>query len=197
MPPSGQSFAQPGAIPSAEQTEEARWFEEQVQPHDAQLKAYLRNSFPAVRDVDDIVQEAYLRVLKARTAQPIQSAKAFLFKVARHLALDLLRHHRKSPINSVGHLDGLGVIEDRPDAAELASRQEKIRLLAEGISRLPNRCREIFLLHKIQGLSRREVALKLGLSEKTVEVQTARAMDRCGIFLRKHGVNGLSSDERR
>jgi len=62
----------------------ARWFEEQVQPQGAQLKSYLRGSFPSIEDVDDIVQESYLRIWKARAAQPIESARAFLFRVARN-----------------------------------------------------------------------------------------------------------------
>ena len=70
------------------------WFSEEVQPHDAQLKAYLRSAVPAVRDVDDVVQDSYVRLLTARTAEPIRSAKAFLFRVARHLAVDALRGNR-------------------------------------------------------------------------------------------------------
>ena len=72
----------------------ARWFTEQVQPHDANLRGYLRGSFPAMDEVDDVVQESYLRLWKARAVQPIKSGKAFLFRVARNLALDLLRRRR-------------------------------------------------------------------------------------------------------
>lgn len=74
-----------------------KWFAEEVQPHGPSLRAFLRGRFPAVRDVDDVVQESYLRIWKARARHPIDSAKAFLFRIARNLALDTLRHEKNSP----------------------------------------------------------------------------------------------------
>jgi len=91
-------------------TEQARWFSEEVLPHDPQLKAYLRGAFPSVRDVEDVVQESYLRVWCARATQPIQSTRAFLFRVARNLALDFVRHERASPIIALGSLNELPVL---------------------------------------------------------------------------------------
>ena len=178
--------------------EAARWFANEVRTHDAALRAYLHGSFPSVRtEVEDVIQESYLRTWKARTTQPILSARSFLFRVARNLALDVVRHNQASPIHRAADLDGLPVLEDKPDAAEAASRQDRIALLAEAMLQLPSRCREVFILHKIKQLSRREVASRLGLSERTVEVQTARATRRCADYLRKRGVNGLFDDEAR
>lgn len=148
-------------------------------------------------EVEDVIQESYLRTWKARATQPILSVRAFLFRVARNLALDVVRHNQASPIDRAKHLEGLSVIEDEPDAAELAARQERIGLLAEAMLQLPRRCQEIFILHKIKQLTRREVASRLGLSERTVEVQTARAVRRCAEYLRKRGVNGLFDDDAR
>lgn len=176
--------------------EHARWFTDEVHPHDAQLRAYLRGSFPAVRDVDDVVQESYLRVWRMRAAGPIRSARAFLFTVARRLAIDCTRRFGTSPIFAVEDLARLPVADEAADVAGEADRHERVALLGEAVGELPTRCREVFLLHKIQSLSRRETAERLGLAEKTVEVQTARAMERCGEYLRRRGVTGLFSDER-
>lgn len=177
--------------PAAAGQTAANWFSDEVHAHDSQLKAYLRGSFPAVRDVDDVVQESYLRMWKARASTPIQSAKAFLFRIARNVAVDLLRRDRASPIEPVVHLDGLNVLEDRPDAAESAGRQERVQLITEAIASLPPRCREIFVLHQIKGLSRKETAERMGLSDRTVAVQTTRGIKRLAEFMRKRGVNGL------
>jgi RNA polymerase sigma-70 factor (ECF subfamily) len=153
-----------------------RWFADDVYAHDSSLKAYLRGSFPSVRDVDDLVQESYLRIWKARAAQPIASAKAFLFTVARRLALDLMRHDRRSPIVGVTDLDQLFVLNKVPDAADAAATSQEIELLAEAVDSLPARCREIFLLRRIQGVSQKDIAARLGLSEQTVQVQAARGL---------------------
>jgi len=160
------------------------------------LKAYLRGAFPAVRDLDDIVQESYLRVWRARLGRPILSAKAFLFQVARHLALDVIRHNRGGPQIVSGDLSGLSVIDDKPDAAQTLSYHEKVELVAEVLADLPKGCREILILSKFNQLRQKEVAARLGISERTVESQLARAMKLCEKQLRRRGMRGLHCDER-
>lgn len=180
----------------APEVERTRWFTDEVHLHDASVRSYLSQSFPLAREnVDDLMQESYLRIWKARAVQPIESARAFLFRVARNVALDLLRRHRASPIEAVPRLDDLPVLEDEPDAADAAGRRERVRLLAEAIAALPARCREVFILHKIRGFSRKETAALLGLSDRTVGVHTDRAVKRCAEFLRRRGVGGLFDDE--
>ena len=109
----------PGTL-SPHETETARWFAAEVQPHEPALRGYLRGSFPAVRDVDDVVQESYLRMWRARAAQPIASARSFLFQVARRLALDTVRRERISPVAHVPNLAALPVAADGPGTADLA-----------------------------------------------------------------------------
>ena len=172
----------------------SQWFSDEVYPHDSSLKAYLRSSFPAVRDVEDVVQESYLRVWRRQLARPIASAKGFLFQVARHVALDLLRHENRSPFIPVVDLAGLTVMEDGPSVAEQACTHEEISVLAAAIDSLPGRCREIFILRKLQDVPQKEIARRLEISEQTVEVQIGRANRRCEEFLRRHSVvRGLSS----
>jgi len=168
-----------------------------VHAHDSSLRSYVRGAFPAVRDVDDVVQESYLRLWKACAAQRIRSAKAFLFTVARHLALDHVRRNRVSPITHFGHLDGLNIIEEKAELIDEVGRRERLQLLADAIARLPDRCRDVFIRYKIQGLSRKEAATQLGLSEKTVEAHTAHAMRHCETFFRRKGVKGIFDHDTR
>ncbi|MGH8016703.1 MAG: RNA polymerase sigma factor [Opitutaceae bacterium] len=79
-------------------TDQTRWFAEEVHVHEASLRSYVRGAFPAVHDVV-VVQESYLRIWRARLAQPIVSSKAFLFTVARHVVNDLARRARRSPVH--------------------------------------------------------------------------------------------------
>ena len=190
------SFTPITSAPSPASTDEqnpARWFAEQVYPHDRALKAHLRGSFPSVRDVEDLVQESYLRVWHRQLACPIASAKGFLFKVARRLALDTLRHERHSPFDRVTDLSVSRVIDNGPNVAEAACTRQEIEFLMEAIESLPHRCREIVMLRKIQGMPQKEIAAKLGLSEQTVQVQARRGLRRCDEYLRRHGVIRTSS----
>ncbi len=170
-----------------------RWFEQEVHVHEGSLRAYLRGVFPSVRDVDDVVQESFLRVWRARSERSISFAKTFLFQVARHLAIDLIRHERRSPIIPVTDLEASTVVESGPHAAEQASTRQEVSLLLEAIDSLPARCREIVILRKLQGVSQKEIAARLSLSEQTVQVQVARGVKRCEKFLRHRGVRGLRS----
>lgn len=169
-------------------SDDTEWFAQEVHPHESSLRAYLRGAFPRVRDVDDVVQQSYLRIWKARAAHPIVSARAFLFTIAKRLAVDSLRREGHSPVEPLGDLSRLSVVEEGPSVQEAISYDEKVRLLGQAIGALPSRCREIVYLHKIQGVPQREVAERLGLSPKTVENQMARGLRKCEEFFRRRGI---------
>lgn len=168
--------------------ESARWFKEKVQAHDSQLKAYLRGKFPSVRDVEDVVQDSYIRVWQRHVRQPIASVKAFLFTVARHAALDRLRSDSNAPFAHVAEGDILAVSQPATSIPEAACLAEETAVLLDAIARLPQRTREIYLLRKFEGLSQREIAERLGLSIRTVEVLIGRANRACERYLRVRGI---------
>jgi len=173
----------PAASPPA-----SRWFVEEVHAHDASLKAYLRSSYPALRDLDDVVQESYLRIWKARMAQPIRFTKSYLFQIARNLSLDLTRRHQSSPIVDVEDSVVMSVRDAAPAADERACLRDELRLLARAIDALPARCREIMILRQLEGVPQKEIAVRLELSVLTVQVQVVRGLRRIDAYLRRHGV---------
>jgi RNA polymerase sigma-70 factor (ECF subfamily) len=136
------------------------------------LRAWLQSRFPAESDIDDIVQESYVRVLQAWTTGPIASPKAFLFAVARNLVLGRVRHEKV-----VGSSDYLAesafenVLDESADVPNAVARAQELELLTLAIQSLPTRCRQIITLRKLYGLSQKEVAAQLGISEHTVEAQ--------------------------
>lgn len=192
-------MAEPPAIviPSADHMpalEQARWFVDEVQPHEGQLKAYLRGAFPAVRDVDDVVQESYLRLWRSKLGGRIDSARSFLFQVARHLAIDAERRRQTAATDTGWNLAELPVLEEAPDAAEALSYKEKVSLMAEALAHLPTRCRETFVLRKFQGVPQKTIAAQLGISERTVESHVTRGMKLCEAYLRRRGVTSFAHD---
>ena len=186
MPRPALSAPTPQRLPTAE---ENRWFSEEVHVHEPSLRAYLRTQFPFAPDIDDVVQESFLRLWRVRMGQPVRYAKALLFKVARHLVIDTARRNRISPIDRVTDFAALPVIEDgRSGPAEAACKRDEVVLLAAAIDSLPARCREILILRKLRGVPQKAIATQLGLSEQTVQVQVSRGVRRCEDFLRAHGV---------
>lgn len=164
------------------------WFAEEVQPHESKLRAWLQARFPSLTDTDDLVQESYIRLLRARQSGQVLNAKNYLFATARHAAIDLVRRDKVISFEHVGEFDRLPVLEERPDASETAIRNEEIGILREAMHALPTRCRQVFTLRKLYGLSHKEIAARLQVSEKTVEEQVNRAMRRCAAFLRSRGL---------
>jgi len=113
---------------SPHSSKHARWFAEEVQPHESSLRSYLRHTFPSLSDVDDVVQESHARLLRAHDAGRITYAKAFLFTTARNAALDFFRRRKLVTIETVGDLSGLTVYDDAPDAAAIVNRQQGLGL---------------------------------------------------------------------
>jgi len=168
--------------------ERARWFAAEVQPYRSSLREYVRAAFPALGDAEDVVQESLFRLWRLKSATPIRSAKAFLFTVARNIALDTVRRTRISPVFAVPDLSALPVIEEGTDVRGAASHSEEVALLAEALQSLPPRCREIIILRKFQNLPQKEVAARLGISELTVQEQVYRGLRRLEKILTKRGL---------
>jgi RNA polymerase sigma-70 factor (ECF subfamily) len=166
--------------------EQDRWFAEEVQPCAPMLRAWLQRQFPSFCDVDNIVQEACLRVLEAGKNGELHSPKAFLFATARNLALSQLRHHEVERIDPLAEIEALSVIDMDAGVPETVARNEELELLTQAIQALPKRCRQIFTLRKIYQLSQKEIASELGISEHTVEVQGTIGLRKIAEFFDRH-----------
>lgn len=166
--------------------EAARWFAEEVRPHEPALRGYLRSQFPSL-EVDDVVQESYLKLLKARTAGKVTSTKAYFFSVARNTALTLFRRRRIYSEVPVNELPEWRVLDGGPDAAETTNQHLRMALAVEAIGQLPARCQEICRLAAWERMAPADIASRLGIAESTVHVQLARGMMKCAAYLRARG----------
>lgn len=168
--------------------EDSRWFAEEVQPYEPALRAYLQGRFPALKDQDDIVQDAYARLLRARAAGTIRHPKALLFTTARNIALDFFRRKRPTSMEDITHFDESAVLLDRPDLVERVSRDQELDILAEAVRALPDRCRQVIMLRYLDGLAYKEIAVQLDISSETVKAQLAKGMRRCAEYFRERGL---------
>lgn len=169
------------------ETEQAQWFVDEVLPHEGDLRDWLKSRFPNVKDVDDLVQEAYSRLLKAYGSGPIVNPRAYLFVVSRNLALNQLRHLRYDWPKGAWEVDPLSILDEVNSPPEAMVIKEELQHLIHAIQSLPDRCRQVMTLRKIYGLSQKEVAKKLGISVRTVEAQGIIGLRKCIAYFRQHG----------
>jgi RNA polymerase sigma factor (sigma-70 family) len=162
------------------------WFSTELQPHEPMLRAWLRSQFPAQADIDDIVQEAFVRVLKARAAGEVRSPKAFLFVTARNLALMQLRHRAVAREDSLTETELWGILDESIDVPQAVARAQELELFTKAIQSLPTRCRQILTLRKIYGMSQKDVAAELGIAEHTVEVQGTIALRKLSDYFARY-----------
>jgi RNA polymerase sigma-70 factor (ECF subfamily) len=147
-------------------------------------------------DVEDVLQETYLRLFQASKRQSIRSPRAFMLKTVRNLALNKLRW--ADALNHVVEVekpaDGESGQEFSPEegADDLTPEtavesQQEFSVFCQAIRALPRQCRRVMLLRRVYGLSQREVAARLGISERTVENHIAKAAVACSDFMEAHG----------
>lgn len=168
-------------------TEQARWFAEEVKPYERALRAYLVRRFPTLPDHDDLIQETYARLLRARADGRLTYVKAFLFTAARNIAIDVFRHRQVLTFEPIYDQSELPVLEDGPGVVDSIERQQQLDLLIEAVARLPERCHEVMMLRHLDGLAYKQIAQRLGISPETVKIHLMRGVRACTTHLREHG----------
>lgn len=166
------------------------WFVQEVLPLEAALVRYLRRNWRDESEIADLRQEVYARVFdRALSAIPAQ-AKPFVFMTARNLIIDRVRRLRVVSIELVADTDALDVTADDLTPDRVASARQELRRLQAALDALPPRCREVVALRKIEGLSQRDVAARLGIAEDTVEHHVMKGMKHLADALAVAGASG-------
>ena len=142
------------------------------------LKRFLRRFCNRSEDVEDLAQEAFLLAFNAERGKEIRSPKAYLFRVARNIAL---RDLTKKSNQLTGYLEDAvdeSLLGREASCEEELIAQQKMEQCCKAVASLPEQCRRVFLLRKIHAHSHKEIAEQLGISPRTVEKHIAKGVDR-------------------
>jgi RNA polymerase sigma factor (sigma-70 family) len=154
------------------------WFVREVLPLETMLMKLLRRNWSNADDIDDIRQDVYVRVFEAACKKIPEAAQPFVLTTARNLLIDRVRREHIVPIEAVADLEELSVASNDAEPERTVIARDALRLLLAAIDKLPPRPREAVLLNKIEGLSRREIAARMGIAEDTVRQHLIHGM-RC------------------
>jgi RNA polymerase sigma factor (sigma-70 family) len=162
--------------------------------HNRMLVGYLTARLRSVHEAKEVAQEAYVRLLQLQNPGAPSLLRAYLFKTATHLAIDRLRHRAVQQSAERGELfDGLTAgASDNDDPAEQLEARERTEHLLGFLQELPVKCRGVFELHRLEGLTQHEVGGRLGLSERMVRRYITYAMLYCRLRL-----DGVPADRAR
>lgn len=150
------------------------WFAREVLAHEGALMRFLHRNWRDHDEVVDLRQEIYVRVYQAAANRRPDSPKSFLFATARHLLADKVRRQRIVSITAVGDLEQLNVLTDELEPGRWLGGRDALERLGRAIDSLPDRCREVVWLRRVEDLPQKEIARRLGISEKTVEKHIAK-----------------------
>jgi RNA polymerase sigma-70 factor (ECF subfamily) len=141
----------------------------------APLRRYLTRLLGNASEAQDVAHDAYIRVYPAMTEQPPDRPAALLYTAARRLAINRLKRRSISPLAREAFSPETAA-SSAPGVAQQVMARQELGLLEEAIAQLPEGCRVVLLLRKIELLSHREIADRLGIAISTVEKQHARAL---------------------
>jgi len=154
------------------------WFTREILVYEDSLVRYLTRSWHHRDDIHDLRQEAYVRVYEAAAQERPRTPKSFLFTTARNLMADRLRRSRVVSIEARADLESLNVHIDEISPEHHAIAHEDLHTLLRAFDQLPPRCRQVVWMRRIEDLSQKEVATRLGIGQAAVEKQIAKAMRR-------------------
>ncbi len=152
------------------------WFVREVLPLEGALMQFLNRSLRNRNDAADLRQDVYVKVYEAAQKAIPDPLRPFLMTTARNLIIDRLRHEQVVSIETVADLENLDVVSDEPGPDRVAAARSELGRLRRVLDRLPERCREAMILRKIEGLPRREIAARMGISEGVVAEHLAAGM---------------------
>ncbi|MBK1880027.1 RNA polymerase sigma factor [Pelagicoccus mobilis] len=169
-----------------ELSDQADWYAENLAPHEPMIRGWLKSRYRDEIEVDDIVQEALFRVLRENRKSPLKAPKAFFFAVARNLAVDRVRRNKVITCGSLWDGDALEVLDESERVEEVVARNHERELLTKAIQQLPERCRQVFTLAKVYGMSHKQIGKELDISSHTVAAHVATGLAKCMKFMKQH-----------
>lgn len=154
----------------------AHWVAKELLPHEPALRSWLARRVRPPLEMDDIVQETYAVFGGMESVAHIRAPRSYMFQTAHSVFLMQVRRTNVIPFESLSDAEDLVAVCDRPSPEAEAISRHELRRVQAMIAALPARQREAFSLFKIDGLSQREVAARMDLSQSTVEKHLSKAV---------------------
>jgi len=156
--------------------ERALWLAEHVLPCERGLRDWLRRRMAQPQDVDDVVQETYAILAALADVSHVRQPRAYVYQVAQSVVLQQLRRAQVVSMEMVAEFDRLPITGEDASPERLASSRQELNTVTALIAQLPEKCRQAFILRRVEGFSQREIAERMQISENTVEKHVCKGI---------------------
>jgi RNA polymerase sigma factor (sigma-70 family) len=152
------------------------WFCNEVLPLEPALMRYIRQNWRVSEDVFDLTHDVYALVLNGARKGIPEHSSGYVFAVARNHLIQQARRGQIVSIELMANLDAVASLPDLSMAERHFDARDELRRAYEGLELLPPRCREVVRLRKVEGLTTRETADRLGVGINAIEQQLTKGM---------------------
>lgn len=172
----------------------AVWVAREVLPHEGSIRSWLARHWGSAIDVDDVIQEAYCRISALTSVSHIDNGRAYFFRTVQSVVVDGAR--RLKVVNAsafVTETEWWNVMDEEPLADRVVEARQELERFDRLLGMVSSTCRRVIELRRIHGLSQRETATQLGVSERVVENHIARGLK--GVLNMMAQVDGAEAKE--
>ena len=135
------------------------------------------------QDIEDVVQEAFVKVCEAQGKRQIEHPQAYMYQTVRNVAARQWRKKIHKLTDTVGDMDLETLLESTPTLEEQFESRQKLDLFCRAVRELPVKCQRVFILCRVYGLSHKQIAEHMDISVKTVEAHMHKAVVRCSEYM--------------
>ncbi|MDB9724474.1 RNA polymerase sigma factor [bacterium] len=150
------------------------------------IKRFVSRFLYRQQDIDDVAQEAFLKAYKAERGRDIEHPKAYLFQIARNVALEGLRKKSSQIADHIVDFDENSITGYEGSVEAHMETQEYLGAFCEAAALLTPKCRRVFLMRKVYGFSYKEITERLGISMSTAEKHMRNGMLQTSAYMREH-----------
>jgi RNA polymerase sigma factor (sigma-70 family) len=156
----------------------AAWIAREIVPHERAVRNWLSRRWRGVVDVEDVVQEAYCRIAGLASVDHIDNPAGYFHRTAHAVATDMMRRVGIINFTSMTQIEWSNVRDDEPLADRAIEAGQELERVDGLLSQLSETCRRVIELRRIEGLSRKETAERLGVSENDVKNHLVRGLQK-------------------
>lgn len=154
------------------------WIAREIIPHEGAIRRWLTRHWSRVVDVDDVIQEAYCRIANLASVDHIDNPGGYFHRTVSAVATDQMRRAGIINFTTMTQIEWSNVIDDEPLADRALETRQELDRVNKLLGSLSDTCRKVIELRRVEGLSRKETAERLGVSENDVKNHLVRGLQK-------------------